>query len=245
MPPFPTIPHTGKQRHDMRKTCSYCKKRKDIKKFRKNGENIGRQCYDCRTQVVNDYYKRNKKSIKASQADWYKRNKKSVKARTKSWIADNEERVKETKRSWYEENQESVREKSKARSRTKKVRELNKTYGKRWRDKNRGKVKAKHVRRRAAIRNAKIPKGLSTVNEKIIHEMMELAARRNKSAGYWQFDVDHIIPISRGGFHHQDNLRVTTKRNNRGIGGKHRKLDSEWGKVPYCHYRREYYTFAT
>jgi hypothetical protein len=226
-----------------RKTCSYCKKRKSIKKFRKNGEKVGNQCYECRAETVKKYYEKNKKEIQSWKQDHYIENEKYYKEKAKQWRDENAERKSEVNRIWYEENSGSVRERSKARSRTKKVRELNKIYGKRWRDKNKGKVKAKHARRRAAIRSAKIPKGLTPVDEEVIRRMMELANRRNDKAGYWQFDVDHIIPISRGGFHHQDNLRVTTRKNNRGIGGKHTKLDSEWGKVPYCHYRREYYTF--
>ena len=92
---------------------------------------------------------------------------------------------------------------------------------------------------------AKIPKGLPPVDKGAIVEMIAFRLRLNKKAGYKKFCVDHIIPICRGGFQHQDNLRVITTNNNAGLGGKFDKLDSEWGKVPYCHYRREYYTFST
>jgi len=38
------------------------------------------------------------------------------------------------------------------------------------------------------------------------------------------YAVDHIIPVSRGGAHHQRNLRVLTENTN---GKKGNKLDSE------------------
>ena len=56
------------------------------------------------------------------------------------------------------------------------------------------------------------------------------------------YHVDHIIPICKGGPHHQKNLRVIESILNNGIGGKGSKLDEDWGQVPYCYYREEPYT---
>ena len=225
----------------MRKTCSYCKKRKDIKKFRRSSpdkdwyESKCKQCqYELSLTERIKWRKKNKKKVRAASRAWYEVNTEKAKLQARESRERNAEDLKEYFKKYYKKNGSKIRKKEAAR------REVNLNDPEFV-----AKEKARAAKKRKRIKNAKIPKAMPPVDNKVILDMYKLATRRNEKAGYRQFEVDHVIPISRDGFHHQDNLRVTTKRNNCGVGGKHSKLDSEWGKVPYCHYRREYYTFST
>ena len=47
-----------------------------------------------------------------------------------------------------------------------------------------------------------------------IKEIYQEAKRLNIEAGYCKYHVDHIIPLSRGGKHHQDNLQIILAEEN-------------------------------
>lgn len=58
-----------------------------------------------------------------------------------------------------------------------------------------------------------------TANQEVIKEMYLEAKRLTQETGI-PHEVDHIIPISRGGKHHEDNMRVVTAAENRRKGSK-------------------------
>lgn len=70
-------------------------------------------------------------------------------------------------------------------------------------------------KRRGTVRQQTPP----NADAKLIQEKYIQAADISKSTGI-PHEVDHIIPISRGGPHHQDNLRVITRTENRIKGGR-------------------------
>ena len=224
----------------MRKTCSHCKKRKDIKHFQKKSPDkdwYDRKCKKCVYELSLPgrikWRKENKEKARSWSRGWYEANTERAKLQSRESRERNSEYLKEYFKEYYKKNGSKIRKREYDRRKVK----LNDPEFV-------AKEKARAAKRRKRIETAKIPKSMSPVDKKVVLDMYKLATRRNKNAGYRQFEVDHIIPISRGGFHHQNNLRVSTTRNNRGIGGKHSKLDSEWGKIPYCHFRKEYYTFS-
>ena len=57
------------------------------------------------------------------------------------------------------------------------------------------------------------------VNHALIKKVYEKAERMTKETGIMHH-VDHIIPISKGGLHHEDNLQVLTERENLMKGNK-------------------------
>ena len=69
----------------------------------------------------------------------------------------------------------------------------------------------------------KPPKSWGAVDQEKIKEIYRLSAwlTKNRKQNY---AVDHIIPVSKGGAHHQKNLRVLTENTN---GRKGNKLDIE------------------
>jgi hypothetical protein len=79
----------------------------------------------------------------------------------------------------------------------------------------RGVLTAKASRRRARVRN-QMP---DTADLTLILEYYAEAQRMTRDTGI-PHEVDHIIPISKGGLHHQDNLRVITMTENRSKGNR-------------------------
>ena len=66
----------------------------------------------------------------------------------------------------------------------------------------------------AAKRKAlKIPALLPTTDKELIKKLYEQRAEMSEKHGE-QYHVDHIIPLSIGGAHHQDNMRVITAKEN-------------------------------
>jgi 5-methylcytosine-specific restriction endonuclease McrA len=81
--------------------------------------------------------------------------------------------------------------------------------------KTKPKINAKTYRYRARKKN-QMPNNAD--NEKILIFYKE-AERLTEETGIIHH-VDHIIPISKGGLHHQDNLQVLTKKENLSKGNK-------------------------
>jgi 5-methylcytosine-specific restriction endonuclease McrA len=81
--------------------------------------------------------------------------------------------------------------------------------------KTRSKINAKTYRYRTRKRN-QMPE--TADNEKILWFYKE-SERLTEETGIIHH-VDHIVPISKGGLHHQDNLQVLTKKENLSKGNK-------------------------
>lgn len=76
-------------------------------------------------------------------------------------------------------------------------------------------VNSKTYRYRTKKRN-QMP---NDADRKLILKFYEEAERLSKETGI-KYSVDHIIPISKGGLHHQDNLQVITLSENCRKGNK-------------------------
>ena len=133
--------------------------------------------------------------IKSRRAE----NPEKVKAFDKKWRAENPEKVKANNKKWktlypeyYKKWDDENPEKRNA-------------YHKKWRTKDAGQTSAKY---RATKRNQTPPDADTKLMQKIY---------RNCPEGY---EVDHKIPLSKGGLHHQDNLQYLTIHDNRSKGSK-------------------------
>lgn len=100
---------------------------------------------------------------------------------------------------------------------------------------NPARTNAIQSKRRVMMENNPIPEGWVPVDENEIRRIY----KKSSELGARQYPVDHIIPVSKGGPHHQWNLRVISRKEN---SSKSCKMDEELYDVPYCYYREERYT---
>ena len=118
--------------------------------------------------------------------------------RLNAWKQANPERVKESTynrlKEWRKNNPEKLKE-------------------------QRQRVKAKQngyqQKRRALLKN-QLP---DDADLNLIQEFYRIAELKTEETEI-PYEVDHIIPISKGGLHHQNNLQVITRTENRSKGNK-------------------------
>lgn len=113
-----------------------------------------------------------------------------AKQRARQWEKDNKEVCNERGREWRKNNKESY---SKSRCR--------------WRKNNTGKINAATARRRA-LKLDQTP--VLTPDEK--RQIIDIYKKSHELGSDWQ--VDHKIPLSKGGLHCPDNLQVVLKSYN-------------------------------
>jgi len=109
---------------------------------------------------------------------------------------------------WDKRNPEKVRE-----------------YKKQWKLRNKEKYAryvAEYDRKTQATRNARealrrarlLEQTPDNANLDVIESIYKMCRRRSQVEGI-QYEVDHIIPLSKGGLHHEDNLQIITAHQNR------------------------------
>lgn len=156
--------------------------------------------------------------------------------KTRRWREENRERERETKRQWHLKNREKQLERSRQyhaehkeeiaerHRRNRKVNiEREQESSRRWQQANPDKVRAYSRNRRAKLRDAD--------GEHTPEEILELYAGQDGKCWYCgvdvgdKYDVDHFIPLSKGGSNDIGNLRIACPTCNR---TKHNKDPHEW-----------------
>jgi hypothetical protein len=173
---------------------------------KRNPDGLGGGCRTC-TRVA----------CRESNRKWREANRERAREKYRKWAAANPGKVCERVRKWREANPESIRESNRKwrEANPESIRESNRKY----RAANPEKDLAKCSKRRAIKRAALDP----SANHSAIAEIFDTAKLAEAFTGK-PFAVDHIIPLARGGKHHEDNLRHLPARLN---GIKHDKLDCE------------------
>lgn len=138
-------------------------------------------------------------------------NRKAVKA----WAGANPERALEKKRRSWDRHKDRLNE-ARRESRGDHEREL----AREWRKRNPEKARNGNHQRRAATRNAP-----PAVLERIAYLLTQPCAYCGADQ---DIEIDHIIPLSRGGRHEADNLAAACPRCNRSKGNR---LLDEWQGV--------------
>lgn len=110
---------------------------------------------------------------------------------------------------WRFHNDPVYREKA----RLKNTSEAHRAMKRRWNKANRVYLDEYLAGRRAKIEGQE--SNLTTDEKKRACEFYAFRDILNNVHGFAMFEVDHIKPISRGGLHHPDNLRITTAKFNR------------------------------
>lgn len=151
------------------------------------------------------------------------------------------DKYREARRKYAVENAEKIKKRDKAYKSTKQWKAKKSELDRAYREKNKEKIKIKkaiyysdkqHLRRAEYQRNkqayiARAYKRLYQIkmltpldaDKFAIARFYEEAERMTLQTGV-KHEVDHIIPISKGGLHHQDNLQILVWHENRKKGNK-------------------------
>jgi len=162
-------------------------------------------CKNCDQQYKID----NKQKIKEQNVNYYKTNKEEIDERHKKHYNINKEDISERHKKWREQNPQYSIAYRKANKYT-----ISKQI-KKWRKDNPEKLRAYDAKRRSLKLNQTSP---DSDQDKILEFYKE--AQQLTVDTKTQHHVDHIIPLSKGGLHHQDNLQILTAKENLRKGSK-------------------------
>ena len=138
---------------------------------------------------------------------WYQANKEEKAAYNKAYNETHKEEKSVNCKAWYQANREEKGAYNKAYSETHKeeISVQNKVYYETHKEES----NARCVKRKAL----KIQAILPTTDDELMKNLYKLRKFMTEEYGE-QYHVDHIIPLSIGGAHHQDNMRVITAKEN-------------------------------
>lgn len=233
--------------------CGLQKSTNDFGKDKQRKDGLNPLCKPCNVQRVREWRERNPEKKKAQSRLEYDRNSEAIKARSAKWYSENKERASETskeyrkkkrfiilrkKKEYYSEHKEQHSARTKAYYLKNKA-EID-IYKREWYDEHKqlisekGKIyRVEHKREiRAAKSNAKHTRRARLkfaknyfVPRELIEEMYQ------QPCGYCgvyvegQMQIDHIVPIARGGSHKIGNLLPACPTCNMSKGSK---TLSEW-----------------
>lgn len=170
--------------------------------------------YEENKERVREMSRRYQEENKEKIAEYKEKNREKESLRRKRYYEANKEKEAECQRGYRKENKEKIAE------REKRYREENREKraetNKKWCRENPEKVRANHARRRAKLREALDP----NANKSIIDSRYEAATYLSDVTGV-DWHVDHTVPISKGGKHHEDNLQVVPQSWNSGKKNYH------------------------
>lgn len=191
----------------------YKKNKERITAIRKSpeGRQKVREWYNAtkptRNKKARDYRKKNKEKINKRNREKYYLNYEESLEKIKAYREENREQIREQQKKYREDNREYLRDKKKKHYENNK--EHYRAKRREWRRKNPDKAAVRDSRKKARILEAMLPTTDEKLIEKIHRERRKLSKKDNK-----EYHVDHIIPLSIGGAHHQDNMRIIDAKEN-------------------------------
>jgi 5-methylcytosine-specific restriction endonuclease McrA len=212
----------------MSKVCSKCKILKKIDEFGicNGSKDLHKYaCKICLRAQGRDYVKRNRKKCNDNLKKWRKNHPGFHKYEYKKY---HESKLKCAKKYYYNNRLICLERQSKWRKKSgwfKNNKELVKKIGKLWKINN--PERSREISRKSASRYRARKKFAVTYNFSIEQLMQRMSIFGFKCAycnGLFE-QIDHVIPLSRGGGHYLSNLRPSCKRCN---SSKSNKLLREW-----------------
>jgi 5-methylcytosine-specific restriction endonuclease McrA len=183
------------------KTCSDCQESKSIDSFGKRSRNkdgLHEKCKEC----AKSYYDQTRERINANNRIRYEANKYSINEYQRTYYVKNKAKINAKNRSYYARNIDKEIERREKYYQTHKEQSKNKY----------------HVRRARLLNN-----GIYLVKEKEIKRLTE--SNCFYCGAKDSIQIDHIVPISRGGSHSIGNLIPACAKCNL---SKHNKFIVEW-----------------
>lgn len=214
------------------KRCTKCQEIKTLSAFSKDKskkDDLQCACKSCRAKQKRIYYKKNRNSILKKQKSYYQNNKQEIIGYRRIYYAENKQNIKEYKHTHYTKNKQKLNEIGRIYRKTHKSEGYE--LGRKWRKDNPDKVKIisqKATQKRRAIKqNAKIEDfNPFEVFERdnYICQLCGIRTRPDfKNRWHPKYpNLDHIIPLSKGGEHSKRNSQCLCSRCNH---QKHNKTD--------------------
>jgi len=205
------------------KVCSKCRQPKPLSEFRSNRrrkDGLHPQCKSCERDYAlankeridayqKQYQEQNRERISAHHAEYRKQNAEHLREMRQQWLAANPEKNRDAKRRSYE----AKRAEYKARTRRNALDnpERTRSYNRAWKNRNPAKVQELRMRYNAQ----KVAATIETVDYEAIY-------RRDKGICHIclnpvpksRLHFDHVIPLSKGGPHSMENIKVSHARCN-------------------------------
>jgi hypothetical protein len=169
-------------------------------------------------------YEELKNRDKNLQKEWRKDNKDIVSQRNKAWREANPEKARENLRRWYKKNKEWANQSKREWAK----RNPEKLKGQYERKKNniekfRQQGREKRSKRRALLLERLHPDHNQEIERVLIKQCQSLTKRLGI-----KFEIDHIVPLSQGGWHHHLNIHIIPMSWNR------RKHSKDNSVLPDC-----------
>ena len=172
---------------------------------------------DREREYQKEYREKHKERLSAYFKEYRKKNKERIATKKKEWHEANRDKVLARIRKWRKNNPDYNRQYAKANK------ESIAHNRREWVKKNQWRRANIEAKREAIKISALLPTSdFDLINK--FYQQRDLISRETSI----QHHVDHIIPLSKGGAHHQDNLQIITATENL---SKHDKYDPSLGGV--------------
>jgi 5-methylcytosine-specific restriction endonuclease McrA len=205
------------------KICSKCKELKSLNRFSKrlhSKDGLQAQCKECQKKYANDYRRNNPEKTKAIQQKYRSTNPEKIRANTKKWAMSNSIKIKTNAANYRAENKEKIKS-SKQKYRSSNPDKVN-ASNRKWLAKNPEKNKNYANKRRTK----KLNNGVFKITSKELKKLYLLPCIYCGSLD--SIEMDHVIPISRGGRHSIGNIVPACRKCN---ASKSDKFLIEWKKL--------------
>ena len=178
------------------KKCTKCGEEKFLSEFYelKNGKyGVYSICRICLNSYKKAYNKANPDKIKAYRKAYNKANSDKIKADQKAYNKANSDKFKAYHKAYKQSNSD-------------KFKAYKKAYDKAYKQTNSDQINALNSKRRALKLNQTHP-DCDNIQVKRFYRVCSFLSKYTGT----KYHVDHILPISKGGPHHHDNLQIITQ----------------------------------